>query len=203
MPFTEPVAAVTTAFTAALASSSQLPRPVPAHCDDACVLLQPQQAGAVKAATAAAAAGATVPFGASSSKAALSAAADGSAAAAARGGAAPAACDTQYGLLQLHARGSYGLGQALLDSGLSGGGAPGVGGVGGQLARLLRVAGHVINPLDYSTAWQLLQLLDSVGALPARREECELQGACGACLACLWAAWAMSQHAHGVRPAAC
>jgi hypothetical protein len=32
------------------------------------------------------------------------------------------------------------------------------------------VAGHV---LDCSTAWQLLGVLQAVGALPSRRQECE------------------------------
>jgi hypothetical protein len=45
--------------------------------------------------------------------------------------------------------------------------------VGELVAQLLRVAGHSANPLDCSTAWQLLGVLQAVGALPSRRQECE------------------------------
>jgi hypothetical protein len=248
VPFTESVSATLSAFAAALATQPQLPRPVPPHAGDACVLLQPQQllalrerrrrrgstaaGGAVqgtpaaavvrrapadKAAAAAAAAaaadaqGATsgaslalVPVGAGGAPAAAASSSDsssGSLASATMRGQLSAAADTHFALLSLAAAGCYELGRTLGvtcgSSSSSGGGASdgannaaayGDGGGGGTralslvnegltavkhggggggargsplnavVAQLLRVAGHSSNPLDYSTAWQLLQV---------------------------------------------
>ncbi|WIA44337.1 hypothetical protein OEZ86_007126 [Tetradesmus obliquus] len=147
LPSTEPVAAVTRAFTAALAASPQLPRPVPPHSSSSSSSQQPDAAAA-----------------------------------------APA--DTQYALLQLHALGPHGLNLGLLNCyppAADGGGfgsdlynscynnvSNGQGSTVGELvAQLLRVAGHSSNPLDCSTAWQLLGVLQAVGALPSRRQEYE------------------------------
>jgi hypothetical protein len=92
-------------------------------------------------------------------------------------------------LLQLHALGAHGLNLGLLncyptadgsDSYNSGYNSVSNGqgsSVGELVAQLLRVAGHSSNPLDCSTAWQLLGVLQAVGALPSRRQECE----CCAC----------------------
>jgi hypothetical protein len=157
LPSTEPAAAVTRAFTAALASSQQLPRPVPPHSSSSSSSKTHQQQQRQ----------------------------DDTAAAAP---AAPA--DTQFALLQLHALGAHGLGLGLLncypsaDAGGFGGNdsynsgynsvSNGQGSSVGELvAQLLRVAGHSANPLDCSTAWQLLGVLQAVGALPSRRQECE------------------------------
>ena len=41
------------------------------------------------------------------------------------------------------------------------------------IARLLRPSGYTRNPLDYSTAWQLLQVLKALGKLPEDDAECE------------------------------
>jgi hypothetical protein len=148
LPSTEPVAAVTRAFTAALAASQQLPRPVPPHSSSSSS--KPQQGDAAAAAPA----------------------------------------DTQYALLQLHALGAHGLSLGLLNCypSADGGGPDGTNSynsgynsvsngqgssVGELVAQLLRVAGHSANPLDCSTAWQLLGVLQAVGALPSRRQECE------------------------------
>jgi hypothetical protein len=94
-------------------------------------------------------------------------------------------------LLQLHALGAHGLGLGLLNCYPSAGDNRGGFGsdgyntgynsisngqgssVGELVAQLLRVAGHSSNPLDCSTAWQLLGVLQAVGALPSRRQECE------------------------------
>jgi hypothetical protein len=91
-----------------------------------------------------------------------------------------AVCDTQYGLLQLQARGPYGLSQGLLNSNGSSAvtaAAAAAAAAGSSVdefvAQLLRVSGYGVNPLDYSTAWQLLQVLQAVGALPQRPKECE------------------------------
>ncbi|WIA23826.1 hypothetical protein OEZ85_013491 [Tetradesmus obliquus] len=150
LPSTEPVAAVTRAFTAALAAAPQLPRPVPPHSSSSSSSKQPDTAAAAAAAPA----------------------------------------DTQYALLQLHALGAHGLNLGLLNcypSAADGGGfgsdsynschnsvSNGQGSTVGELvAQLLRVAGHSSNPLDCSTAWQLLGVLQAVGALPARQQEYE------------------------------
>lgn len=138
VPFTESVAAVTQAFTAALAAAPQLPRPVPPHSSSSSSggKQQQQHQGA--------------------------------------------AADTQYALLQLHALGAHGLGLGLLNSYPDADGSDGQLNPGGQglsvgvlVGQLLRVSGHSSNPLDYSTAWQLLMVLQAVGALPAKKEECE------------------------------
>jgi hypothetical protein len=163
---------VTRTFTAALASSQQLPRPVPPHSSSSSS--KPQQQQQQQGNTAAAAA-------------------------------APA--DTQFALLQLHALGAHGLGLGLLNchpSADAGGfdGSDGYNSVSnGQgssvaelVAQLLRVAGHSANPLDCSTAWQLLGILQAVGALPSRRQECEwyFLRSCG--FMTLWC-WVLSDNA--------
>lgn len=140
VPFTEPVAAVTTAFTAALAAAADLPRPVPPHAAAAAGQAQQQQ---------------QVPKRIKSTSSSF------------------AAADTQYGLLQLQARGGYGLGFALLDQDPSSSSGGQDSAVGALISKLLRVSGYSSNPLDYSTSWQLLSVLESLGALPQRRLECK------------------------------
>eukprot|EP00879_Flechtneria_rotunda_P032281 GHRR01035461.1.p1 GENE.GHRR01035461.1~~GHRR01035461.1.p1 ORF type:complete len:401 (+),score=213.04 GHRR01035461.1:508-1710(+) len=183
VPVTEPVSAVSAAFNAALAVSPQLPRPVPPHAYDPCILLKPQQQGQKQKAAAVAtvnahsqSALAWVPAGNPSGSSNTSG--SSSLAAAAAAGAVALAADTQYALLQLHAHGGYGLGIGLYPENSHDESNKAVSSqqgqsVGALVGRLLRVAGHSVNPLDYSTAWQLLLLLEAVGALPSRREEYE------------------------------
>jgi hypothetical protein len=65
------------------------------------------------------------------------------------------------------------------------------------VARLLRPAGHTPNPLDYSTAWQLLQVLKALGKLPEDDSECEWGSRC-MCL-CVCVCWGGQRRGVGGR----
>lgn len=158
VPFTEPVAAVTTAFTAALAAAAALPRPAPPY---AAALQQPSQQKQQQQQQA------LVLYGQQQQQQQRQVQQDAS-------DVTFAAADTQYALLQLHARGPYGLSVALLDNNSSSSSSSSsANGVGALLSKLLRVAGYSSNPLDYSTAWQLMTVLESLKALPSRTQDCK------------------------------
>jgi hypothetical protein len=121
VPCLESLPSTLTAFTAALASQQHLARPVPPHSSDPSVLLQPAQAATDPAfAAAAGSSGSSKESWALVPAAAAAAGSSGSSQAAAAAvveGRVAAVADSQYALLQLHARGVRNLGTALLDSG--------------------------------------------------------------------------------------
>lgn len=175
MPSLESLPSTITAFTAALATQRQLSRPVPPHAADPAVLLHPD--GDSGSAAKAAGGWALVPAS-GGIRQLQEQQPPQAAAAAAREGRTAAVADSLYCLLQLAARGCRNLGSTMLDTGCTGGTCSTCGGsthadVDNLLSKLLRPAGHTGNPLDYSSAWQLLQVLQALGKLPEDESECE------------------------------
>lgn len=152
VPFTEPASAVTTAFTAALSGTDNLPRPVPPHVAAAAAASKPQQQQQQ-----------LLPYQQQQQKRSKMSTDQSTFAAA----------DSQYALLQLQARGPYGLGAALLDQSSSSSSSGQGSSVATFMSKLFRVSGYSSNPLDYSTAWQLMTVLQALGALPERTQECK------------------------------
>jgi hypothetical protein len=175
VPSLESLPSTITAFTAALTTQRQLSRPVPPHAADPAVLLQPDADGPPAKAAAGGSGGswALVPAGSGSWR--VKEQLPQAAAAAVTEGRVAAVADGLYCLLQLAARGCRNLGSGMLDTGGTGGthGGSTHADVDGLVSKLLRPAGHTANPLDYSSAWQLLQVLQALGKLPEDESECE------------------------------